>query len=104
MMKKVLETLFYPNRIKKLDLPTAEFLFMVIAEEGRGKGLVTKLVQKGFDECAKPEIDKIKILAAVQIGPINKLYEKFGFKVFTQVVNHGVVSNVYVVSTAYFQE
>jgi GNAT superfamily N-acetyltransferase len=104
MMKKMLETLFYPSRIKKLDLPTAEFLSMVIAEEGRGKGLATKLVQKGFDECAKLGIDKIKILAAVQIGPINKLYEKFGFKVFTQIVNHGVVSNVYVVPTDHFQK
>jgi GNAT superfamily N-acetyltransferase len=104
IMGKVLETLLYPSRTKKLDLPPAEFLSMVIAEEGRGKGLATKLVQKGFDKCASMGTDRIKILAAVQIGPINKLYEKFGFKVFTQIVNHGIVSNVYVVPTDHFQK
>jgi ribosomal protein S18 acetylase RimI-like enzyme len=98
-IKKVFETLFYPSRIKKLDLPSAEFLSMSISEAGRGKGLATRLMQKGFDECSSRGIDKIKIFAAVDIVGINKMYEKYGFDLACQMENHGVVSNVYVAET-----
>ena len=104
-IKKIFETLFYPSRIKKeMDLPSAEFLSMVIAEKGRGKGLATKFVKKGFRECAQRGHKEIKIMAAVQIVPINKLYSKLGFTIVSQIENHGVVSNVYVVDTNHFEE
>lgn len=98
-IKKVLETLFYPNRIKKMNLPSAEFLSMVISEQARGKGLATRLMSCGFDECAREGIEKIKIFAAVKIKAINKMYEKCGFELVGQMTNHGVVSNVYVADT-----
>ncbi|GAI39468.1 unnamed protein product [marine sediment metagenome] len=37
-IKKVFETLFYPARIKKTDLPAAELLSVVVAEQARGRG------------------------------------------------------------------
>ena len=97
--KAVFETLFYPKRVKKMNLPSAEFLSMVVAEEARGKGLATALMRRGFQECAKNGIKKIKILAAVHIKPINKLYEKNGFDLVAQIKNHGILSNIYVTYT-----
>lgn len=99
MIKKVFETLFYPSRIKKMNLPSAEFLSMVVAEKARGKGLASRLMQSGFDECARRGMEKIKIFAAVEIKPINKMYEKYGFKLVGQMENHGITSNVYVAET-----
>ena len=98
-IKKVFETMFYPSRIKKMNLPSAEFLSMVVAEKARGKGLASRLMQSGFDECARRGMEKIKIFAAVEIKPINKMYEKYGFKLVGQMENHGITSNVYVAET-----
>ncbi len=98
-IKKIFETLFYPSRISKLNLPSAEFLSMVIAEKGRGQGLASKLMQMGFDECSRRGFEKIKIFAAVDIKPINKMYKKYGFELVEQMDNHGIVSNIYVADT-----
>ena len=95
----IIETLLYPKRIIKLNLPSAEFLSMVIAEEGRGKGLASRLMQSGFDECSRRGMKKVKIFAAVEIIPINKMYEKYGFELVGQMDNHGNISNIYVADT-----
>ena len=99
-IKKVLETLFYPSRIEKLELPSAEFLSMAVSVEGRGKGLATQFLRQGFAECRRRGIPKLKIFAAVDIIPINKLYEKQGFDLAGQMENHGIVSNIYVADTS----
>jgi predicted ATP-grasp superfamily ATP-dependent carboligase/GNAT superfamily N-acetyltransferase len=101
-IKKSLETLFYPARIRNMNLPAAEFLSMVISEKARRKGLATDFIKKGFTEASSRGIEKLKILAAVDIIPINKLYEKLGFELVGQIKNHGIISNVYVVRTDYF--
>ena len=102
MIRKIFETLFYPSRIKKYQFPEAEFLSMSVSPAARGHGLATRFIKTGFEECNRRGIKELKILAATKIGPINKVYEKFGFKVAAQVENHGIVSNVYVVSTDHF--
>ena len=104
VLRKAFETLFYPNRIKKMDLPPAEFLSMVIAPQARGKSLATTLVKKGFAEFDARGIKRIKIFAAVDIIAINKMYCKLGFDVVGQMKNHGVVTNVYVVPTNHFEK
>ncbi len=96
-IKNMLETLFYPNRIKKLNLPRAELLSMVIAQEGRGTGLAARMTKKSLRECKDRGENSIKALVAVDLIPINKLYKMLGFTVATQIKNHGVISNVYVV-------
>jgi GNAT superfamily N-acetyltransferase len=103
-IRKIFETLFYPSRIKKINLPKAEFLSMVISPDARGHGLATRFVKTGFEECMRRGVRELKILAAEEIIPINKMYEKFGFQIATKIENHGVVSNVYVVSTDFFKE
>jgi len=99
-IKKVFETLSYPGRIKKMELPSAELLSIVVAEEGRGKGLGTQLLQKRFQECQKRKIEKVKVLVGADNERANKLYLKCGFELVGQVDNHGVVSNIYVANTA----
>jgi len=99
-IKKVFETLFYPNRIKKLDLPSAELLSIVIDKEQREKGLATGLVQKGLAKCARRGIEKVKVLVAADNQSANKLYKKYGFELVAQIENHGILSNIYVAETS----
>lgn len=95
-IKKTLETLFYPRRIKKMNLPDAELLSIVIAPEERGKGLATQLTQKGFAECARRGVEKVKVLVGADNKPANNLYLKCGFELVGQIDSHGIVSNIYV--------
>jgi len=95
-IRKVLETLFYPSRIKKLELPAAELLSIVVAPESQGKGLGRQLLQKGLAECEKRNIDKVKVLVGADNEPANKLYLRCGFEPVSQMDNHGILSNIYV--------
>lgn len=95
-IKKASETLFYPRRIKKMNLPDAELLSIVIAPEERGKGLATQLTQKGFAECARRGVEKVKVLVGANNKPANNLYLKCGFELVGQIDSHGIVSNIYV--------
>lgn len=104
VFRKVLETLIYPKRIEKHKIPKAEFLSMAVAPEARGHGLATRFVQMGFEECRRRGVRELKILAAEVIGPINKMYEKFGFPKVTQIQNYGITSNVYVASSRHFEK
>jgi ribosomal protein S18 acetylase RimI-like enzyme len=99
-IKNVFETLFYPSRIKKMNLPSAELLSIVIAPEGCGKGQATRLVQKGFQECVKRGIERVKVLVGADNAAANKLYMKCGFELVGQIDSHGVLSNIYVAKTS----
>ena len=98
-IKKVFETLFYPARIKKIDLPAAELLSIVVAEQARGRGLAKLLLQKGFEECANRSIDKVQVLVGADNKPANELYKKCSFELVAQIDNHGVLSNIYIAKT-----
>ncbi len=98
-IKKIFETLFYPTRIKKMNLPSAELLSMAIAPEERKKGLAGQLIEKGLRLYRKTGVDKVKILIGADNKAGNKLYLKFGFELVGQIVNHGVLSNIYVAQT-----
>ena len=47
-VKAMFDTLFYPKRLKKMNLPSAELLSTVVAEEVRGRGLGTTLMGIGI--------------------------------------------------------
>jgi len=98
-VKKVFETLFYPNRVKKMHLPSAELLSIVVNPGQCRRGLATQLVQKGFEHCQKIGLNKVKVLVAADNEPANKLYLKCGFKLVGQIDNHGVKSNIYQAQT-----
>lgn len=98
-IKKIFETLLYPNRIKSSNLPSAELLSIVVAKDQQGRGLGTKLAQRGLSECASRGIDAVKVLVGAENQPANQLYLKCGFKLVGQIFNHGVLSNIYVAKT-----
>lgn len=102
-LKKILETLLYPSHAEAIDLPKAELLSIVVSEQSRGKGIAKSLIRKGLLECPKRDIEKVKVLVADFNKPANALYLKSGFELAAQIKNHGVVSNVYVVSTDHFE-
>lgn len=98
-IKKIFETLFYPARIKKMNLPAAELLSIAVAPEERRKGLAGQLIEKGLRLYRKTGVDKVKVLIGADNKAGNKLYLKTGFELIGQIVNHGVLSNIYVAKT-----
>jgi ribosomal protein S18 acetylase RimI-like enzyme len=98
-IKKMLETLFYPARIKNMNLPSAELLSIAVAGEEQRKGLADKLIEKGFQHYKEAGIDKVKVLIGADNEAGNKLYLKHGFKLAGQIHNHGVLSNIYIAKT-----
>jgi len=98
-VKKIFETLFYPSRIKKMNLPAAELLSIAVRPEEQRKGLASQLIQKGFQYCQKTGADKVKVLIGADNKAGNKLYLKSGFEFAGQIINHGVLSNIYVAQT-----
>lgn len=100
VFKKVIDNILYPGKMKKMNLPSAELLSIVVAPQGREKGIAKQLVGSGFQECRKRGIDKVKVLVAVQNEMANKLYLKCGFELVAQIKNHGILSNIYVAETS----
>ena len=98
-IRNMLETLFYPCRINKLNLPSSELLALVVAPKERRKGRATQLLKAGFQQCQKQGIEKIKVLVGAANEPANKLYLKCGFEFVGQIESHGVISNIYVANT-----
>ncbi len=101
-LKKIFETLLYPSRSETKDLPEAELLSIAVRDTERGKGIARKLIQHGLCECKISGINEVKVLVADFNTPANHLYQKSEFKLRTKLENHGIVSNVYVVSTDHF--
>ena len=95
-IKKVIDNILYPTKMKKMELPDAELLSIVVAPEGRGKGIAKQLVEAGFEECKNRGIAKVKVLVAAENESANKLYQKTGFELHSQITSHGIISNVYV--------
>jgi ribosomal protein S18 acetylase RimI-like enzyme len=102
-IRNIFQTLFYPQRTNRLQLPAAELLSIVVAEPQRGTGLSSELIREGFFCCRQRGIEKVKVLVGSENGPANRLYRKCGFKQEGQILNHGILSNVYVGQTNYFQ-
>lgn len=95
-IKKVWANLFYPKKMKHMKLPEAELLSIVVSPECGGKGIAKQLIGAGFEECVNRGIDKVKVLAAADNEPANKLYQKCGFVLVTQINSHGINSKIYV--------
>ena len=95
-VKRIFETLFYPARIKNMNLPSAELLSIAIAGEEQRKGLAGELIEMGFRHCRKTGVDKVKVLIGADNKAGNKLYLKSGFEHVGQINNHGVLSNIYI--------
>ncbi|MHC4151251.1 MAG: GNAT family N-acetyltransferase [Planctomycetota bacterium] len=99
-LKKVFQTLSYPKRIKKMDLPSAELLSILIIPEIRRQGLGSLLVRKGFERCLELGLKSVKVLVSVENTSANRLYQKCGFELVNQIDSHGVKSNIYIAQTS----
>ena len=95
-IKKIIQNILYPGKMKKYNLPDAELLSIVVAPQGRGKGIARQLIEAGFEECRKRGIEKVKVLVAAENEPANNLYKSCGFEFVTNIESHGVQSNIYV--------
>jgi ribosomal protein S18 acetylase RimI-like enzyme len=94
-IKKTLETLFYPKRVREEETASAELLSIVVREDKRNQGLGTELVIKSLQRCRQLGLEKVKVLVAADNEPANKLYQKCGFKLVRRTKNHDVLSNIY---------
>jgi ribosomal protein S18 acetylase RimI-like enzyme len=100
-IKKVWSNLFYPKKMKQMDLPDAELLSIVVLRQAQGKGIAKRLIDVSLKECANRGIEKVKVLVAADNESANKLYEKCGFELITQIDSHGISSNIYVKKTEF---
>ena len=95
-VKKIFQTLFYPRRVKQLDLPPAELLSVAVAPDQQGQGIANQLIQNGLQQCSRHGLNDVKVLVAADNGPANKLYKKNGFELTSQILSHQVLSNLYI--------
>jgi ribosomal protein S18 acetylase RimI-like enzyme len=95
-LKRVFETLFYPARIDKMNLPSAELLSIAVIGEKQRKGLAGKLIEMGFQHYREAGVNRVKVLIGADNSVGNKFYLKYGFEHAGQINNHGVLSNIYI--------
>ena len=98
-VKKIFETIFYPQKTEQAELPAAELLSIAVSETQRGKGVAKQLIRYGLHQCKDNNIDKVKVLVADFNKPANALYQSTGFQFVTTIESHGIVSNIYVADT-----
>lgn len=95
-VKKIFQTLFYPSRVKKIALPPAELLSIVVIPQERQKGLAKRLLVESFAECTRRGIEQVKVMVWVDNMPANEMYPKCRFKLVGQIDSHGFKQNIYV--------
>jgi ribosomal protein S18 acetylase RimI-like enzyme len=98
-VKRIFETLFYPARIKNMNLPSAELLSIAVTSKEQRKGMAGQLIERGFRHYQKTGVDKVKVLIGADNKVGNKFYLKYGFEPVGQILNHGVLSNIYLAQT-----
>ncbi len=96
VLKRIVQNIFYPSKTKKLNLPKAELLSIVVEPSYQGRGVAKQLCLAGLEQCRKREIDRVKVLVAADNEPANRLYKKCGFELAVKVDSHGILSNIYV--------
>ena len=96
VIRRMWQTLRYPSDVGD-ELPSAEILSIVVAEQARDKGVGAELIAAALDEFKRRGIPKIKVAVWDQNLPANKLYQRCGFNLAVTREHHGLAMNVYVV-------
>ena len=52
-----------------------------------------------MEECRKRGIAEVKAAAADSLQRVNKIYQLSGLQIRARVVNHGIITNIYVIPT-----
>jgi GNAT superfamily N-acetyltransferase len=94
--KNALETLCYPAKAQGHDdLPSAEVLSIVVDDKAQGLGVGRLLIEAAFEEFKKRNISEIKVMVGDGLRA-NEFYEKMGFTLARQMLQHGKPMNAYI--------
>ena len=91
IVKKTIETIFYPKRIK--NLPQAELLTFAVKKEFQRQGLGSRLFKKLVDEMENRQIKIFKVLVGKEMDSL-RFYEKNGFQKIKEINLHNNETSV----------
>ncbi|GAI01963.1 unnamed protein product [marine sediment metagenome] len=86
-LKKIFETLFYPQKEKKL--PKAEFLTIALKKGFQGQEIGSQMLQKFILEMKSKKVEVFKVIVGEELKPAIKFYEKNGFQFLKNITIHG---------------
>lgn len=95
-LKNAFETLFFPSRVERPDLPRAELLSMAVEHGHRRVGVGSELMRRVYEECLQRGIERLKVATGAFMEGTNTFYAECGFEPAGQFENHGIAGNVYV--------
>lgn len=90
-VKKIIETIFYPQKIK--NLPEAELLVLAVKKEFQRQGIGSQLLKKFVVEMKKRQIKVFKVLVGKEMDSV-KFYEKNGFQKIREISLHNKESSI----------
>ena len=100
ILKKIFETLKYPQQKEEKKLPGAELLTIAILKEYHGQGIAQKMFEKFVKEMKKREIKQFKVIVGESLMRAIRFYEKIGFKFHSSIsVHKHKPSSVYIYNT-----
>lgn len=96
ILRKIIQTIFYPGKVERLDVPSAEVLSVVTSPQARGLGIASKLMSRAFAEFIRQGCDRVKVLVGANLVPANAYYLKNGFVLAGTLKHHDEPENIYV--------
>jgi len=88
ILKKIFETLKYPQQKEEKKLPGAELLTIAILKQYHGRGIAQKMFEKFVEEIKKREISEFKVIVGENLPRAIAFYEKIGFKFHSPISIH----------------
>lgn len=96
-IKRIVETLLYPNKQKQTDLPDPEILNFCVRSTLQGKGVGGKLFTAFIQEMKERGINKVRIVTGESQVSAQQFYEAKGAVLAQSIeVHKGTASRVYV--------
>ena len=98
MLKRIVETLFYPSKLDT-TLPDAELLSVVVDPSAQGTGVAAALLGALVEEFRQRGCATFKVLVGANLERANAYYLKHGFTKAGTTLSHGVPSIIYTMET-----
>jgi ribosomal protein S18 acetylase RimI-like enzyme len=99
-VRRVLETFWYPSKVRHLHLPPAEVLSMATSPAYRKQGVGCSLMHAALAEFRQRNCPSVKVLVGSQLVAAQKFYVRIGFHLFGKLEHHGASENIYVMDLA----
>jgi len=100
ILKKIFETLKYPQQKEEKKLPGAELLTIAVLKKYHGQGIAQKMFEQFVEEMKKREIKQFKVIVGKSLTRAIRFYEKVGFKFYSSIsVHKHKSSNIYIYNT-----